>query len=367
MVFIHFHGPESADIPGMAGTVGGDIYDTLRLLMYGILTRAAVPVFFVISGYYFFFHTDSFNLHTYKQKLSKRARTILLPYMLWNILSVLQTVALKVGAWAVKGKPLGGVADYLASLGGLRMFWSSSTWPGVTTLWGEELTNTGPVLLPFWFLRDLMVFFLLTPAIYWLIKRMGAWLFPPLVLCYLTGFWPRIPGFSASILFFAFGAYMAVGGRSVVAWCRRWRWPALAALAGLTPAMVIYESNYTPAGCAIYPFFIIAAAVGYIALADTLMRRGLAAPHPRLSRATFFIYALHPFLLGYIGRAVFRGLAAVLPAAPWPLAAACYLLTPALCIALCYCLYTALARSMPRTLGVLTGGRGMRVAHNALK
>ena len=47
----------------------------------------AVPVFFIISGYFFFYQTKVFGKETYFKKLKKRIRTLLIPYFLWNLVS----------------------------------------------------------------------------------------------------------------------------------------------------------------------------------------------------------------------------------------------------------------------------------------
>ena len=53
-----------------------------------VLPQIGVPLFFIISGY-LFFHKDQFDCHVYKQKLLKRARTLLVPYLLWNLVAAL--------------------------------------------------------------------------------------------------------------------------------------------------------------------------------------------------------------------------------------------------------------------------------------
>lgn len=340
VIFIHYHGPEID---------GATAYNTLRLLMYGVLTRAAVPAFFVISGYYFFHGVSRFTPALYAGKLKKRARTLLLPYVLWNLLALGSVVAVKVAAHFIKGRPLSDALHYIAAQGYLNIFWSASHWPGVTTLWGATVENTGPYLLPFWYVRDLMVFVLLTPLVYRLLRTCGAWLFAPLTVCYATGLWPHLPGFSASILFFAFGAHMALRGASVTEWCWRWRRPSLAFTLLLLPLMVVFRSNETPEGCRVYPFFILALTVTYFNIGSLMASRRGADIVRRLAPATFFIYGLHTIqVLGYSDR---------LMHAIVPLPALAYLLTPPLCAAICYLIYIGMHRLTPRLLALLTGGR----------
>lgn len=53
-----------------------------------VLSRISVPLFFFISGFLFFYHAN-FNLSTYKNKLKSRIKTLLIPYLLWNLIGFL--------------------------------------------------------------------------------------------------------------------------------------------------------------------------------------------------------------------------------------------------------------------------------------
>ncbi len=58
--------------------------------------------------------------------------------------------------------------------------------------------KTGPILIPLWFVRDLMVVVLFTPIIYGLVKRFN--LLPVLLLafCYISSIRIQIPGFTVT-------------------------------------------------------------------------------------------------------------------------------------------------------------------------
>ena len=61
-------------------------------LMLAAISNVAVPVFFLISGYYFFYG-HQFCKEEYFRKLIKRSRTLLLPYLIWNLLPMMNIVA----------------------------------------------------------------------------------------------------------------------------------------------------------------------------------------------------------------------------------------------------------------------------------
>lgn len=83
IVFIHI---------GISKQCDNSIVTTIYTLFSQILSRIGVPLFFVFSGYLFFFSKDNtqttFNKNTYLYKLKKRAKTLLVPYLFWNALMI---------------------------------------------------------------------------------------------------------------------------------------------------------------------------------------------------------------------------------------------------------------------------------------
>ena len=100
---------------------GWDTYQVLKLVVSQTLVKAAMPMFFFISGYLFFVNVEKWNWQTYQQKIKRRIKTLLIPYIIWNLLMAVM----------------------------LRPFSPS--------IFCE------PANMPLWFLRDLIVVSLLTP------------------------------------------------------------------------------------------------------------------------------------------------------------------------------------------------------------
>lgn len=69
-----FEGIMGLDIPDS----GIPIYHTTSFFISRILASVAVPLFFFISGYLFFFRT-TFSVDVYKKKLKSRIKTLLIP------------------------------------------------------------------------------------------------------------------------------------------------------------------------------------------------------------------------------------------------------------------------------------------------
>ena len=67
-----------------------DVVDWVINICSIVLTDCAVPMFFVISGYLFFLrHDGKFTWTQYKGQMLKKCKTLLLPFLIWNILGAL--------------------------------------------------------------------------------------------------------------------------------------------------------------------------------------------------------------------------------------------------------------------------------------
>lgn len=60
-------------------------------LFSNVIGRFSVPMFFIISGF-LFFRSGIFNKGTYMAKLRSRVKTLLIPYLLWNLIGFLYFV-----------------------------------------------------------------------------------------------------------------------------------------------------------------------------------------------------------------------------------------------------------------------------------
>ena len=63
---------------------GWDTYEVLKLVVSETMVKVAMPTFFVMSGYLFFVNVTEWNAKTYWNKLRRRVKTLLIPYIIWN-------------------------------------------------------------------------------------------------------------------------------------------------------------------------------------------------------------------------------------------------------------------------------------------
>ena len=132
---------------------------------------ASIPVYFLLSGYLFWVGIEGWNWKAFSGKLKSRSQTLLLPYILWNVISISSFILYIIYQIARGTATWTDVADYWNSVG-IRGFWDINTWGAYKTNWlGMSIPNSAPMDLPFWFIRDLMVVTLFAPALYWLFKK----------------------------------------------------------------------------------------------------------------------------------------------------------------------------------------------------
>lgn len=164
-------------------------------LLLASMAYVAVPTFFLISGYYFF-HGKELNAKTYVEKLKKRSRTLLVPYLLWNLLPMFNIVAGNVFSILFRGKSTETLQGYFSDL------WNQGLWH----VWWDMTAGTMPYDSPLWYVRDLMVMCILSPLAYLFIKYASRYGVMLLVLLYVLGCKTGIVGLDmAAITFFILG------------------------------------------------------------------------------------------------------------------------------------------------------------------
>ena len=258
-------------------------YEFLKLLVSQTLVKVAVPVFFIMSGYLFFTNVDKLDITTYKKKILRRIKTLLIPYLIWNLL---MAVKLKSFSWSI-----------------FWVFWCPA---GIQTDWlGQEQLMTAPANMPLWFLRDLMVVSLLTPIIYIFVRKLGYWLMTVLTVLYLSGVCAFIPGLSAyAVFFFTLGAFWGIRKMDLVEKLKQFEWPAY--LLSVLFAISMLLTYSTPVFSSLMLCFRLTGAIAVFCLASRI----LSATDKRLPlvvcKSSYFIYLAHyVFFFSFIDIAFF--------------------------------------------------------------
>lgn len=181
------------------GDINGSYYHLRDFISHSLLSFV-VPAFFIMSGYLFFMNVEDRTISKwYRDKIKKRAKTLLLPYVIWNLITLM--------------------LDFL------KYVKHSICWInyGDTSLWGvinKSFFDYMPIDLPLWYIRDLIIMVVFSPALYYLLKRVtylfvvviGIWYFiggnfiinPVSLLFMFFDFWSGCPKIYAIIMPFVF-------------------------------------------------------------------------------------------------------------------------------------------------------------------
>lgn len=245
-------------------------YEFLKLLVSQTLVKVAMPVFFIMSGYLFFTNVDRWDITTYKTKILRRAKTLLAPYLIWNLL---MAVKLKTFNWS--------------------MFWSYWMPAGRQIDWlGHEQLMTAPANMPLWFLRDLMVVSLLTPILYVLVRKLGWWLIGVLTILYLSGVCAFIPGISAyAVFFFTIGAFLSIRKMDLVESLIRFERPVYGLSIFFVIAMLLTYG--TPVFSSLMLCFRLTGAVAVFCLASRILSRTNRRLPAFVCDSAYFIFLAH--------------------------------------------------------------------------
>ena len=248
----------------------------------------AVPLFFAISGYLFFYGTKEFTFSIYRQKLGRRIRTLVIPYVAWCTIAFLLHAAVSVK----NGEPLPWPLS-------LDLWWGCrQIIPGYVCLLGYSVAPvTAPVLVPLWFMRDIFMLALLAPFVRFVLRHMGWWCILLLATAYYTHVSPNLGGISLEgPLFFCTGALCSIRGIDPLAATRRWL-PVVSVFATLwLLAYVVFWGRahwaITDTLRALYHWNVMVVAIH---VADAASRR---CPLPEgFSKSSFFLYAFHLLIL----------------------------------------------------------------------
>jgi hypothetical protein len=335
-----------------------DIYNIIRTVVRKI-ALVCNPCFFIFSGYLFFANIDRFNKQVYATKIRTRVSTLLIPYLLWNIIYVAVDVArvygkqilTNDGEWATM------FIKELFDKGIWNIFWHYTTWgENSVNILGWPMPAVGPFSVPLWFLQSLIILtFVLSPIIYLICKYLKLYGIIILGLIYYTNIWFTLPGFRIeTIFFFSMGACWGIHKKNLIEETRRHQtfWYIIAILT-LLPS-VYYGNNGHNAYNYFHPISTLAMVISSINIAACLIENNKVRPNKTLSQATFFIYASHMLvhynLLGLTFNKIFG------TTSPMVLTIR-YLLLPIITALFCTGMYYMIKKMMPTALKLLSGNR----------
>lgn len=323
VVFLHISDP-----PSVATLDFSNGFDVLRVFTQDQLGRICVPALTLISGY-LLFHMN-LDLAPFKLYL-KKARTLLIPFFVFNICYFLVVAGVEYGTGYVPFQPIGSLSDMQI----MNMLFA---------------LNAAPMNNPLHFLRELFVLVLLSPVFGLFLRRApqaGLLLVAALFLFNLDR--DLVMRGTMAVMFY-------IGGMAAIC-----RWdvlrydryaPACAlALAAVCVLLIAFRVEdrtfiYLSAPLLVWPMASL--------LQDTRFGNW-AEEH---SQYSFFIFLSHMPLIEILRR-VHAHVDGSMPKAVFVYG------VPVLVIGFLVQLYKVLERLMPRTFSMMIGGRAGRSGNNS--
>lgn len=314
--------------------------------------RFRIPMLFIISGYLYALHDD----RPYKQRINKRLRTLLLPYLIWSATGLLMTYLLEL--WPYTRDIIS--SSHIVQIDDNRALLHDYHWYEMLFRW-----ILMPVPYQLWFIRVLLIYNIAYPAIRWcILHRIGKWIF--FGIAFLL--WLGTAGFvlfeGEGLLFFSLGVWMQKTKFNIdtpMRWMNPLQWGIVFLLICSAKTFLAFKGE-AYMGNSIYPVLtilhklvilsgLITAWYGCNGLASWCMKQKWFV---WLTAFSFMIYAMHAPLVAYATEGVF---AFINHLAYYRMFTFVFL--PLAIIAIIISISALLRTLFPKVYSVLTGGRGM--------
>lgn len=261
----------------------------------------------------------------------RRIKTLVVPYVLWIVLSVL----------------------FYWLLSKLRLTDTNGPYFSLGAFWD---TGTGlPHNYPLWFVRNLIVLNVLAPVIAFYIQRTRVPGLAVLFLLYFFNIWLQLPGFEATgFFFYSLGAFLSLSKLSLAAICKKYRWLTASISIPLLILLVLSYGNHPALWEHTHRLFTLTGSVALIGCAAGLYEEHRIRYNRFLSSSTFFIYAAHGTIALPIIQSCLRKL--------WPSTQSFalifkYITAPVFTVLLLLFCYRIGTRLSPKAFRILSGNR----------
>lgn len=297
------------------------------------LTRIAVPLFFIISGYLLILN-GKYDFSEFLLKIKKRLRTILLPYLLWASIGLLFYLILQ-------------------SFPQSQPFFTKKLIKDYTFLeWLNAIFNE-PIPYQLWFLKDLIIMVLLSPIIFFLVKKIKLFF---LLAVFLFWIFNQDIIFlkSESLLFFSTGIYSRIFYPTIIDQkvIKTKLYVFLWLLLISVKTAVGFYGYSEIIEMLLLKFSILIGIIAFWGLYDATFKIETLTKIFMFSGYSFFLYAFHEPLMTIIKKAFFAGL----PKVPTSYALV-YLIAPIAVIIISITIGAILKRIFPVIYNLLTGNR----------
>jgi len=336
VVFIH---ASSSFVSVANGTIGLSHVNVISEFVKNIIShgiaRIAVPLFFVISGYLFFISIE-WTGAVYFLKIKKRIKTLLIPFLFWNILLVLVMII---------AQSYSATQTFFA---GKKILETYSFWDYCNAVLG---INRSPISHQFWFIRDLMIVVIFTPVIYFMVRKLPILFFMVIFVFWFFNFHLFYLPSTEAILFFSLGSYIAIKGKSLFDTDKY----GLKFILIYFPLVLIDALTHGQSyNVYIHHMGILMGLLSILYITGIIIKSQKAQKYLIfLGNASFFVFATHEPLLTIVKKAAYRSMNPETTS----IIMALYFILPITVIILSTFSYVLFLKLAPNFTGIITGGR----------
>ncbi len=228
--------------------------------------HTAVPFFFIMSGFFLTWKLESFEYFKYPTMLRKKFFSLFIPYLLWNTIFFLPHWILPL---VFKGSALLPQAKF-AHMG---------IGEAVMRAFGM-IPQYYPIDVPLWFVRDLILFFAISPLLLWLIYHIHVLILVPAAIAILfTPFSMNAVGYF--MLGMLWGIY-------------KWNFSYLDRVGWICWLSVIVLGVLMPVWFS-WPVFVLVSGAAFYVLGGWLKKMSASAQwlNRKLGKTVFWLFCIH--------------------------------------------------------------------------
>jgi surface polysaccharide O-acyltransferase-like enzyme len=255
-----------------------------HFISFGI-TRIAVPLFFIISGFLFVYDSKT-TLNELWTKVRKRIKTVLIPFLIWSLLAIIFYFILQ-------------------QIPKAQLFFTNKLIINYTY---TDFINTlvyRPIPYQLWFMRDLMILVVLSPIILFLIKKIKL-IFLGIILVFWFLNYDSVFLTSEALLFFIIGILISKDYKQSIEQKIIAKGLPLMWLLVLILQVVFLFYDYKILAALFSKFSILIGVPSFWILYDFINKNvAFERNLKKITWATFFIYAFHEPFLTFIKKITF--------------------------------------------------------------
>ena len=334
IIFIHMGSNYSQIIT--SETSSPFIFRYFIFLFSTLIGGVAVPLFFVISSF-LLFRNYTFSWSCYKQKMKARLKTLLIPYLVWNLAFLLFKLAIQLTPFFLSA--IGGSSERLWNYDLLDYANAFVGWQGF------------PIAYQFWFIRDLILMVTISP-VFWILTKKFHW---GLIVFFMVIWFvdpPRLFNIhNETYLFIALGCLVAQSSFSLVI-AKKWQYSLILSYAiWVAVATALEILNVAPPLTLKVSIILGVLTIWYSS--SFLLNWKYSNVLFYLSSYAFFVYAGHEPLLGIL----YKAFSKVLYVNSYIVAFTLYWTLPVLCLLLLCFTKKYLEQLVPSFYKLIVGGR----------